>query len=135
MAKQSYTKEQADQFFEAISEDDVDSIKGMLEEYPDLVSAGKGSCKQTPLHMAAREGHCKVAEALLSAEADAMKKDIMGYTPHDFADAKHGKNSRIAQALQPGLYIKPAKSVSYVQQQAAREVEAAVSQDSGLGSP
>jgi ankyrin repeat protein len=71
---------------------DLQKIRKMLKDHPDLVSS-EDNDRQTPLHMAAMFGHKDVAELLLANKADvnAITK-IYRMTPLHMAAAGGYKN-------------------------------------------
>ena len=89
MAKQSYTEEQAADFFEAIYTKRTNDALTMLAECPDLVHARTASNKVTPLHTAAERGCIEIADNLLRVGADVNAKSYWKQTPLHYA-AEHG---------------------------------------------
>src|ERR1039458_6880749 len=59
---------------------DVEKIKTLLNDTPDLVSS-KDDKGDTPLHDAVIKGHKDVAELLLAHKADVNAKNNDGFTP------------------------------------------------------
>ncbi len=70
----------ADDLFNAISEGNLDQVKKLLTESPDLLKAtlDDGS---TPLHRAAYEGKLEITAFLLEAGADIMAQKVNQSTP------------------------------------------------------
>ncbi len=65
--------------------DNLDKVKSLLKDNPELVSSKDGD-GETPLHWAAANGHNDVVNFLLSNKADVNAKDNSGDTPlHEVA--------------------------------------------------
>ena len=107
MAKQSYTEEQAADFFEAIYTKRTNDALTMLAECPDLVHARTASNKVTPLHTAAERGCIEIADNLLRVGADVNAKSYWKQTPLHYA-AEHGQIEMVSSLLADGadLYAK-----------------------------
>jgi hypothetical protein len=67
---------------------DLEKVKSLVKEHPDLVSSQDELYGQTPLHIAAFNGHKDVAEFLLANGADVNAKAKNGSTPLHLAAAK-----------------------------------------------
>ena len=68
---------------------DLDKVKALLTDNPDLVNSITPDNGWTPLLYAAGHGHKDVAELLLANKADANAKDPFGFTPLTLV-ADHG---------------------------------------------
>jgi ankyrin repeat protein len=83
---------------EAVKAGDLETVKALLKENPDLVfSEDKGTHCWTPLHRAAAYGHKNLAELLLANKAEVNAKDNKGKTPLHWA-ADNG-NEDVAELL------------------------------------
>ena len=71
-------------FQTATREGDLEKIKALLRDNPDLVF-GKDNYGETPLHLAALNGHRDVAELLLASKAEVNAESNNGRTPLHFA--------------------------------------------------
>jgi ankyrin repeat protein len=67
---------------------DLERLKAVLKNNPDLVSSKDHESGRTPLHWAARNGQIDVAELLLSNKADVNAKDKEDITPLHLAGYK-----------------------------------------------
>jgi ankyrin repeat protein len=76
-----------DEIHDAAKKDDLEEVKALLKENPDLVSS-KDESDETPLHLAVANGYKEMAELLLTHGADVTAKDNIGRTPLFFAAAK-----------------------------------------------
>ena len=88
---------------DAAARGDLQKVKALLKDHPELVSAKDGD-GATPLHRAAEKGRKDVAEWLLAkgAEVNAMEND--GYTPLHYA-ANQGHKDMAAWLLSKGAKI------------------------------
>jgi ankyrin repeat protein len=64
---------------------DLEKVKEVVKENPDLISTTFGLAHWTPLHLAALDGHANVVEFLLANRADVNVKDSRGHTPMHLA--------------------------------------------------
>jgi hypothetical protein len=69
-----------DDIFDAAKSGDLEKVKALLKDNPDLVFR-KDILGQTPLHLAAWNGHKDAVELLLVSKADVNAKDKGGATP------------------------------------------------------
>ena len=69
---------------------DLEKVKAVLKDNPDLVSSKDGN-GETPLHWAACEGYKDVVEFLLANRAEVNAKDNIGQTPLHAAAEKGQK--------------------------------------------
>jgi ankyrin repeat protein len=67
--------------FEAIQRDDLEKVKALVKDNPDLVSSKDDSLGKTPLHWAAEYGFKDVAQLLLVNGAKINAKDGFGDAP------------------------------------------------------
>jgi ankyrin repeat protein len=65
----------------AIKKGDVEKVKALLLQKPDLVSSKSGLLGATPLETAAYYGQKEIAEVLIANHADVNAKDHLGFTP------------------------------------------------------
>ncbi len=70
---------------------DLDKVKSLVKEHPNLVSSKDEKYGQTPLHIAAFNNHKEVVEFLLANKADVNAKATNGSTPLHLAAAKGNK--------------------------------------------
>jgi ankyrin repeat protein len=75
-----------DSFVHAVKQGNLEEVKALLRDNPDLVFC-KDNDAWGPLHWAAASGHKDVAELLLANGADVNAKDSNGWTPLHFAAA------------------------------------------------
>ena len=77
-----------DDIFQAAKDGNLNSLKLMLAENPDLINAvsERGS---TPFHIAVYYGHRDLAEYLISQKADVEAENPSGYTPLFYAAMKN----------------------------------------------
>jgi len=66
---------------DAVKRGDLEKVKALLKDNPNLVFSKDDSHGATPLHIAAFIGRTDVAELLLANKADVNAKDINGLTP------------------------------------------------------
>ena len=66
--------------YEAAREGDLEQVKALLKDNPDLVFC-KDSYGMSPLHWAASSGRKNVAEFLLANKAQIDSRDNIGQTP------------------------------------------------------
>lgn len=93
----------ASKFRKAISNDDADALKALVEKYPD-VNINKLVLNMdgyTPLNFAIYYGYEKAALALLELGADPNYRGGFGRTPMHFA-ALHGRIHVVAEMLKRG---------------------------------
>jgi hypothetical protein len=81
---------------DAAKSGDLEKVKALLKDNPDLVSS-KDNDGRTPLHRAAANGHKDVAELLLANKAELNAKDNNGFTPLHRAAANGHKD--VAEVL------------------------------------
>jgi ankyrin repeat protein len=67
-----------------VREGDVEKVKALLKDNPDLVFS-QDSDGQTPLHLAAWNDQRDFAELLLVSKAEVKAKDKFGQTPLHYA--------------------------------------------------
>src|ERR1039458_1585983 len=79
---------------------DLEKVKALLKDKPDLVYGKDENYGATPLHLASMEGHRDVAELLLSSKAEVNAKDNNGWTPLHWAAA--GGHLDVAELLLAG---------------------------------
>ena len=85
---------------QSVREGDLEKVKAMLKDYPDLVFS-QDSDGQTPLHLAAWNDQRELAELLLVTKADVNAKDKFGQTPlHLAADMGHKDVAELLLASQ-----------------------------------
>ncbi len=77
---------------DAVRAGDLDKVKALVKESPDLVSSKDEKYGQTPLHVAAFNDRKDVAEFLLANKADVNAKAKNGSTPLHLAAAKGNKD-------------------------------------------
>jgi hypothetical protein len=77
---------------DAAGSGDLEKVKLLVKEHPDLVSSKDEQYGQTPLHIAVFNGHKDVAEFLLANKADVNAKAKNGSTPLHLAAAKGDKD-------------------------------------------
>ncbi len=70
----------SDEIHKAASGGDLEKVKALLKDNPDLVFS-KDRVGKTPLYLAAVTGHKDVVKFLLASKADVNAKDISGQTP------------------------------------------------------
>jgi len=80
----------------AAGEGDLEKVKALLQEKPDLVFS-KNNLGETPLYWAAYHGQKDAAEVLLTAKADVNAKNIVGLTP--LHAAAHRGHKDVAELL------------------------------------
>ena len=76
--------DQSASFHDAARNGDLERVKALLKDNPDLVFS-KDSIGQTPLHYAAYWGYKGVAALLLASKAEVNAKNNDGYTPLHWA--------------------------------------------------
>jgi ankyrin repeat protein len=93
----------ASKFRKAISNDDAEALKALLEKYPqvDINTLSVNMDGHTPLNFAIRYGHEKAALALLALGADPNKMLGYGRTPMHQA-ASYGRIHLVAEMLKRG---------------------------------
>jgi ankyrin repeat protein len=75
---------------DAAAAGDLEKVKALLKENPDLVSSKDDKAGETALHFAAVKGNKEVAEFLLTKRAEVDAKEIDGETPlHLAAEMGH----------------------------------------------
>jgi ankyrin repeat protein len=81
------TPKPSEAIFEALesSKCDLEAVKALLKDCPDLAFERSRSTRQTPLHSAAGYGHKDAAELLLASRADVDARASEGSTPLHFA--------------------------------------------------
>jgi ankyrin repeat protein len=87
------------EIFRAAKNGDVQKIKEILSQHPELIHA-RDSDDSTPLHCAAWKGHIEVVHLLLMAGADVNlhnKNGHWGTTP--LHAAAHGNQAAVAELL------------------------------------
>lgn len=77
---------------DAAKEGNLERVKALLTENPDLVSSKDDLVGNTPLHWAAFDGHKDVAEFLLANKAKIDARNKSGLTPLHIAAAIGHKN-------------------------------------------
>ena len=80
----SIEREKVSEVFKSLKYEDIDRLKELIEEDPDLVNA-RSSADRTPLHTAARRGFIEAVELLIDKGADLEAKDYREWTPLDWA--------------------------------------------------
>src|SRR5580692_5638508 len=85
--------------FDATENGDLEKVKSLLKDNPDLVFS-KDTNGATPLFWAAANGRKNVAELLLTDKADVNAKDNQGETP--LHEAAWDGNEAIAERLLAG---------------------------------
>jgi ankyrin repeat protein len=81
-----------DDILDAIKSDNLDKVKALLKDDPDLVYSGDIISGMTPLHMAAFMGYREIVESLLADKADVNAKAVNGMTPLHYAVMKGYKD-------------------------------------------
>src|SRR6266478_249224 len=81
----------SDEIYYAAANGDLDKVKALLKDNPDLVSS-KDKDGYTPLHLAAVEGHTDVVKYLLAGKADVNALDKDDETPLHLAAFKGHKD-------------------------------------------
>ena len=71
---------QAQDIFDAVRADDLDSIKALIERNPQIVYE-KDDQKSTPLHWAVKVNHPEILKYLIEKGADVNALDMNNYTP------------------------------------------------------
>jgi ankyrin repeat protein len=87
----------------AVSKPDLDQVKMLLKDNPNLISS-KDNQGWTPLHTAAAYGHKEIVELLLASNAEVNAKDNGGGTPLCFA-ASNGKKEVAELLLAKGAEV------------------------------
>ncbi|NIS71741.1 MAG: hypothetical protein GTO12_23250 [Proteobacteria bacterium] len=93
----------ADKIHEAVRDGDIDKIKTLADENPEMVNA-KDNNGWTPLHHAAALGHGEVIEFLLAKGTETNAKDKDGRTPLHYA-AREGYGEVVKLLLAKGAEI------------------------------
>jgi ankyrin repeat protein len=89
-AEISEWKTLSDAFHDAAEKGDLEKVKAMLKDHPNLVVSRIVNFGDTPLHAAAGKGHKDVVELLLAEGADVNVVDQNDQTPlHDTAGNGH----------------------------------------------
>lgn len=65
----------------AIKKRDIEKVKALLQQNPNLVSSKSGLLGETPLSDAACRGQKEMVELLIANHADVNAKDRLGFTP------------------------------------------------------
>jgi ankyrin repeat protein len=71
----------AGDIFDAVQKDNMEKIKALLKDNPDIINRKDGFAGGTPLRWAAFYGHKDVVELLLTNKADVNAKEFVGGTP------------------------------------------------------
>ena len=86
----------ADSFYKAVVWDNLERVKALLKDNPDLVLT-RYLMGETPLHLAAKWGHKEVVALLLANQAEVNTKDNKGQTPARWA--AHNGYKKLAELL------------------------------------
>ena len=74
-----------DEINDAARHGDLENVRALLKNHPDLVSSSNSAAGMTPLHWAVRFSHKDVADLLLANKANVNVTDQYGRTPLLFA--------------------------------------------------
>jgi hypothetical protein len=97
---------------DAAADGDVEMVRSLLKDDPDLVFGKSAITGGTALHFAAASGHKDVVELLLANKAEVNSKDGFGRTPYSLAVFGHQKD--VAKLLhQHGGRLEHSSSVHY----------------------
>lgn len=89
-------RDPSDHIHEAVAADDLEKIRSLIKESPDLAFSTDNHGR-TPLHYTAANGSRAAAELLLAANADVNARCKRGYTPLHFAAGN--SNKAVAELL------------------------------------
>ena len=84
--------EEMPSLFDALEEDDLDSVKSLLRHGADPNE--RDGFHQTPLHIASEKGRHDVAKILIDCDANTNLRDKEGWTPLHWASAHDISTSR-----------------------------------------
>jgi len=99
--------------YDAIYEEDLDTINMILRGYPERLNEKKDN-KLTPLHLALCWGKHKAASLLLSYGADVCVSDDRGYTPlHEAVSNNDIQISSIISLLDKGADVNAKAEAGY----------------------
>ena len=104
MAKDSYTEEQANEFFTAVSQGDTKHVSEKLKADRTLASATINFSSNTPLHVAVENGHEEVVDILLAAKPNIDAQNAVDKTPLHVA-AKEGYERIVNSLLAAGANV------------------------------
>lgn len=88
--------------YELARQNQLDTLRSMLNAHPELVSEGGGPFSSTPLHTASGHHLMEIVDELLRHHANVNAQNEMGATPlHDVikGDGSPGSGKEIAEAL------------------------------------
>src|SRR5208337_3289553 len=93
----------ADSFYKAVVWDNLERVKALLKDNPDLVFS-KYVLGETPLHLAAKWGHKEVVALLLANQAEIDSENKWGQTALHWA-SQDGHKDMVALLLDHGAQV------------------------------